>query len=153
MARGEVGRAMSKGLPCFLEAIQRKKGELGKEGGDVECHSMTHPQLSKKVHAFNGSKPRLLTPEEYDQFLTTETLGAKQILERELNKKIIYFAYPYGDYNKTVEAKAVAQLHAWKASRGPVAVAGDNHDLARNLHRSVRPCWIAQARTRSSTAV
>jgi peptidoglycan/xylan/chitin deacetylase (PgdA/CDA1 family) len=73
--------------------------ELQKEGVDVECHSMTHPQLTK-----HGSK----TPDQYDAWLTTETSAAKAILEKELGKKIVYFAYPYGAYNKDVEAKTIA---------------------------------------------
>lgn len=81
--------------------------ELDKEGVDVECHSMTHPQLSKKTQKFHGSR-HLLSPDEYDQFLTSETSGAKEILEQRLGKKIKYFAYPYGDYNKAVEAKVIA---------------------------------------------
>jgi peptidoglycan/xylan/chitin deacetylase (PgdA/CDA1 family) len=73
--------------------------ELGKEGVDIECHSKSHPMLSRK----NGK-----SPEEYDQWLTAETAGAKTILEQHLNKKIVYFAYPFGDYNKQVQDKLVA---------------------------------------------
>jgi peptidoglycan/xylan/chitin deacetylase (PgdA/CDA1 family) len=73
--------------------------ELGKEGIDVECHSKSHPFLSHK----NGK-----TPEEYDKWLTAETAGAKSTLEAHLHKPIIYFAYPYGDYNKEVQDKLIA---------------------------------------------
>jgi hypothetical protein len=48
------------------------------------------------------------SPEQYDQWLTAETAGAKAILEQHLNKKIVYFAYPFGDYNKAVQDKLVA---------------------------------------------
>ena len=73
--------------------------ELGKEGVDVECHSKSHPMLGHK----NGK-----SPEQYDQWLTAETAGAKAILEQHLNKKIVYFAYPFGDYNKEVQDKLVS---------------------------------------------
>jgi peptidoglycan/xylan/chitin deacetylase (PgdA/CDA1 family) len=73
--------------------------ELQKEGVDIECHSKSHPMLAHK----NGK-----SPEQYDQWLTAETAGAKAILEQHLNKKILYFAYPFGDYNKQVQDHLVA---------------------------------------------
>jgi peptidoglycan/xylan/chitin deacetylase (PgdA/CDA1 family) len=73
--------------------------ELQKEGVDIECHSKSHPMLAHK----NGK-----SPEQYDQWLTAETAGAKAILEQHLNKKIVYFAYPFGDYNMQVQDKLVA---------------------------------------------
>jgi peptidoglycan/xylan/chitin deacetylase (PgdA/CDA1 family) len=73
--------------------------ELDKEGVDIECHSKSHPMLGHR----NGR-----SPEQYDQWLTAETAGAKAILEQHLNKKIVYFAYPFGDYNKEVQDKLVA---------------------------------------------
>jgi peptidoglycan/xylan/chitin deacetylase (PgdA/CDA1 family) len=84
----------SKGAASWDDLI-----ELQKEGVDIECHSKSHPMLSRK----NGK-----SPEEYDQWLTAETAGAKAILEQHLNKKIVYFAYPFGDYNKQVQDKLVA---------------------------------------------
>lgn len=72
---------------------------LQADGVDIECHSMTHPQLTKK-----GSK----TPEQYDAWLTNETAGAKALLEQKLGKPVPYFAYPYGAYNKQVEDKVIA---------------------------------------------
>jgi hypothetical protein len=60
---------------------------------------MTHPQLTRR-----GSK----TPEAYDAWLTNETAGAKAVLEQHMGKPITCFAYPYGDYNKQVEAKVIA---------------------------------------------
>ena len=59
---------------------------------------MTHPQLTR-----HGSK----TPEQYDAWLTNETVAPKAILESKMGKTIKYFAYPYGEYNKQVEAKTV----------------------------------------------
>jgi peptidoglycan/xylan/chitin deacetylase (PgdA/CDA1 family) len=73
--------------------------ELDKEGVDVECHSMTHPLLTK-----HGSK----TPEQYDAWLTNETVTSKAVIEQHLGHPIKYFAYPFGDYNKAVEAKTIS---------------------------------------------
>lgn len=73
--------------------------DLQAQGVDIECHSKSHPFLTHK----NGK-----SPEEYDQWLTAETAGSKATLEQHLGKTIKYFAYPYGDYNKEVEAKVIA---------------------------------------------
>jgi peptidoglycan/xylan/chitin deacetylase (PgdA/CDA1 family) len=72
--------------------------ELQKEGVDIECHSMTHPQLPRK-----GNK----TPDEYAAWLKNETAGAKAVLEQHMGKPITSFAYPFGAYNKQVEQAVV----------------------------------------------
>ena len=82
--------------------------ELQNEGVDIECHSMTHPILPSHSQKWKSPARHVLTPEEYDAFLTDETTTAKAILEQHLNKQIKYFAYPYGEYNKAVEAKVIA---------------------------------------------
>jgi len=73
--------------------------QLQADGVDIECHSKSHPYLAKK-----GGK----TPEQYDAWLTAETAGAKATLEKHLGKPVNYFAYPFGSYNKEVEAKVLA---------------------------------------------
>ncbi|HEV3271838.1 MAG TPA: polysaccharide deacetylase family protein [Candidatus Methylacidiphilales bacterium] len=80
---------------------------LQAEGVDIESHSMTHPQLTRHKQKIKGVWHNL-TPEEYDAWLTNETAGAKALLEKKMGKAITCFAYPYGDYNKEVEAKAIA---------------------------------------------
>jgi peptidoglycan/xylan/chitin deacetylase (PgdA/CDA1 family) len=86
--------AEGKGAASWNDLLQ-----LQSEGVDVECHSKSHPILTKK-----GGK----TPEQYDAWLTAETAGAKATIEQHLGKPIKYFAYPYGAYNKEVEAKVIA---------------------------------------------
>jgi peptidoglycan/xylan/chitin deacetylase (PgdA/CDA1 family) len=81
--------------------------QLQSEGVDIECHSMTHPILTSHTQKFKGAR-HTLSPVEYDEFLTNETAGAKALLEQKMGKSIPYFAYPYGAYNKMVEAKAIA---------------------------------------------
>jgi peptidoglycan/xylan/chitin deacetylase (PgdA/CDA1 family) len=89
-----ITRNESKGAASWPDLV-----ELQKEGVDIECHSMTHPLLTKVGHK---------SPAEYDAWLTTETVNPKAIIEKELGKNVKYFAYPYGAYNKQVEAKAIA---------------------------------------------
>jgi len=72
--------------------------QLQAEGVDIECHSKSHPIMTKK-----GAK----TPEQYDAWLTAETAGAKATLEKHLGRPVPFFAYPYGAYNKEVQAKVV----------------------------------------------
>jgi peptidoglycan/xylan/chitin deacetylase (PgdA/CDA1 family) len=81
--------------------------ELQKEGVDIESHSMTHPQLTRHRQLIKGVWHNL-SPEEYDAWLTNETAGARTLLEQKLGRPIPYFAYPYGDYNSQVKAKAIA---------------------------------------------
>jgi len=81
--------------------------DLQAEGVDIESHSMTHPKLTSH-HQQIKKVWHNLSPEEYDAWLTNETAGAKALLEQKMGKPITCFAYPYGDYNKQVEAKAIA---------------------------------------------
>ena len=82
-----------KGAASWPELLQ-----LQKEGVDIECHSMTHPILTKK-----GNK----TPEQYAAWLQNETAGAKKILEQHMGKTITCFAYPYGANNKQVQQAVI----------------------------------------------
>ena len=52
---------------------------LQADGVDIESHSMTHPQLPKHTQKWKGSI-HALSPEEYDEWLTNETLGSKTLL-------------------------------------------------------------------------
>jgi peptidoglycan/xylan/chitin deacetylase (PgdA/CDA1 family) len=81
---------------------------LQADGVDIESHSMTHPMLTKHHQKDKKGVWHNFSPEEYEQWLTNETAGSKALLEQKMGKPIICFAYPYGDYNKEVEAKAIA---------------------------------------------
>ena len=80
---------------------------LQADGVDIESHSMTHPFLTSHHQKIKGVWHNF-TQDEYDQWLTNETAGSKALLEQKMGKPIPYLAYPYGAYNKEVEAKAVA---------------------------------------------
>jgi len=105
---------------------------LQAEGIDIESHSMTHPQLPKHTQKWKGSI-HLLSPEEYDEWLTNETLGSKTLLEQKMGKQIVALAYPYGAYNKEVEAKAIAAgyQYIFTVADNPVHSTTDPHSIGR----------------------
>jgi peptidoglycan/xylan/chitin deacetylase (PgdA/CDA1 family) len=124
-----ITRTEGKGAASWPDLVA-----LDAQGVDVECHSMTHPILTKKTQKFNG-KTHLLSDAEYDQFLTEETSGAKALLEKELGKTIKYFAYPYGAYNKQVQAKAIAAGFEaiFTVADNPVHVTTDVYSIGRYI--------------------
>jgi peptidoglycan/xylan/chitin deacetylase (PgdA/CDA1 family) len=105
---------------------------LQAEGVDIESHSMTHPQLTHHKQKIKGVWHNF-TPEEYDQWLTNETAGAKALLEKKMGKPITCFAYPYGDYNKEVEAKVIAAGYEaiFTVADNPVHSTTDLHSIGR----------------------
>jgi peptidoglycan/xylan/chitin deacetylase (PgdA/CDA1 family) len=106
--------------------------ELQAEGVDIESHSMTHPQLTRHKQLIKKVWHNL-TPEEYDAWLTNETAGAKALLEQKMGKPITCFAYPYGDYNKQVQAKAIAAGYEaiFTVADNPVHSTTDLHSIGR----------------------
>jgi peptidoglycan/xylan/chitin deacetylase (PgdA/CDA1 family) len=113
--------AEGKGAASWNDLLQ-----LQADGVDIECHSKSHPILTKK-----GGK----TPEQYDAWLTAETAGAKATLEQHMGKPIKFFAYPYGAYNKEVQAKVVdAGFEAvFTVANNPVHPTTDVHSIGRYI--------------------
>jgi peptidoglycan/xylan/chitin deacetylase (PgdA/CDA1 family) len=124
-----ITRTESKGAASWPDLLA-----LQADGVDIESHSMTHPQLTKKVQKFHGSR-HLLSTDEYAQFLTDETAGAKAVLEKELGRPIKYFAYPYGDYNKVVQEAAIAAGYEaiFTVADNPVHITTDIHSIGRYI--------------------
>jgi peptidoglycan/xylan/chitin deacetylase (PgdA/CDA1 family) len=81
--------------------------DLQAQGIDIECHSMTHPNLKLHKQKVKGVW-HSFTPEEYAAWLNNETAGAKTLLEQKMGKPIICFAYPYGEYNTQVKEAVIA---------------------------------------------
>ena len=108
-----------KGAASWPELLQ-----LQSEGVDIESHTMTHPFLTHKMGK---------TPEQYDAWLENETAGSKALLEKKMGKPILYLAYPYGDYNKEVEAKAIAAGYEaiFTVADNPVHSTTDLHSVGR----------------------
>ena len=73
--------------------------ELRDAGVDIQAHSATHQDLRK---AFDKVQKKKLNPEEYQQFLHNEIIGAKQLLESKLAIKVNGFAVPFGYVNDQV---------------------------------------------------
>ena len=105
---------------------------LQADGVDIESHSMTHPTLTKHKQKWKGSIHEL-SPAEYDEWLTNETLGSKTLLEQKMGKPITCFAYPYGAYNKEVEAKTIAAgyQYIFTVADNPVHSTTDPHSIGR----------------------
>lgn len=61
-------------------------------GFSVECHSYTHPNFNnfKKYGSIKGS---------YNQFAYHELLDSKKLIEKNLEKKVKFFCWPYGELN------------------------------------------------------
>lgn len=68
--------------------------EMQRKGISVECHSVTHRDLSKRKKGESIS--------EYVKAVENEVARSKAILEKNLGKRIEYFAYPYGKTNELV---------------------------------------------------
>lgn len=79
--------------------------EMEANGVDIECHTVTHPHLSTL---------------SYDKQLV-ELRDSKTKLEKLLNKKINYIAYPYGSYNSdTVKlTESLGYKMAFTTNEGP----------------------------------
>lgn len=73
--------------------------DLSKEGVEVGSQTKSHPWLTEP-----GSK----TTEQYDKWLANELTGSRRMLELKLKQPITVLAYPYGNFNDTVEKKALS---------------------------------------------
>ena len=73
--------------------------EMRDAGVDIEAHSATHQDLRKP---YDKVQKKRLNPEEYQQWLTAEIAGSKQLLEQKLGIKVNSFAVPFGYINDTV---------------------------------------------------
>lgn len=76
------------GATNYLSWSQLK--ELESWGGEVGCHSHTHPRLINSR----------------EQEMEQEIRGSKEFMERNLGRKVKYFAYPFGQYDGKVRASA-----------------------------------------------
>jgi peptidoglycan/xylan/chitin deacetylase (PgdA/CDA1 family) len=67
--------------------------EMRDAGVDIESHTVSHSPL-------NARKGK--TDEEYLEWLKSEIVGSKEMLEKNLGIQVKAFAYPYGLHNETV---------------------------------------------------
>lgn len=119
--------------------------QLQAEGVDIESHSMTHPNLKLKHQKIKGTWHNF-TDEEYAEWLKNETAGSKALIEQHLGKPVTRFAYPYGEYNKQVEAAAVA------AGYEAIFTVADNPVRTTTSLKSIGRYTITQAVEKNFTA-
>lgn len=74
------------GLPELNMLSWEEVREMGEEGLDFGAHTLSHPHLTD------------LTPEEARR----EVNLSKEVIQSQLNKRVEFFAYPYGDFNSEV---------------------------------------------------
>lgn len=81
-------------------------------GMDVEAHTLTHPRLDK------------ITDEK---ILKSELEDSKAKIEKELSKKVLYFAYPFGKFTDhvVVDVRAAGYEAARTITHGKVGVSED----------------------------
>jgi peptidoglycan/xylan/chitin deacetylase (PgdA/CDA1 family) len=92
--------------------------DMRDNGVDIEAHSATHQDL-REGHTITlaspgGKKTRTkLTGAQYEQWMQSEVVGSKQLLEQRLGIKVNCFAVPFGNYNEHV--KEVARNAGYEA--------------------------------------
>lgn len=70
--------------------------EMAQGGLDIQCHTKTHRDLNKaEDHE---------TLQKYARDINKEITASARIIKEKINKKVKYFAYPYGDTNRLVIA-------------------------------------------------
>jgi peptidoglycan/xylan/chitin deacetylase (PgdA/CDA1 family) len=85
--------------------------DMRDNGVDIEAHSATHQDL-REGHTImvanpGGKKTRTkLTGSAYEQWVESEVVGSKQLLEQRLGIKVNCFAVPFGNYNEHVKELA-----------------------------------------------
>ena len=72
---------------------------MGREGMDIQSHTKSHPYLTRTKQNESHSA--------YHERLQNEIYGSKRILEEKLQLKVDLLAYPYGWFNRDIEAMAI----------------------------------------------
>lgn len=91
---------------------------------DVQCHTLTHPNLSHRKNEESN--------DDYEARLKQELEASKAQLESRLHIRVTQLAFPYGAFNEQVlrATKAAGFEAAWTVNEAPVvSVCGDNQTL------------------------
>ncbi len=92
--------------------------DMRDNGIDIQAHTATHQDL-REGHVIMVMEPggkrtkKKLTGAEYEQWLQSEVVGPKQLLEQRLGIRVNCFAVPFGNYNEHV--KEVARNAGYEA--------------------------------------
>ncbi|MDQ2868899.1 MAG: polysaccharide deacetylase family protein, partial [Verrucomicrobiota bacterium] len=119
-------------------------GEMRDAGVDIEGHSATHQDLKRP---YDKVTKRRLTPPEYQQWLESEIVAPKQLLEQRLGIKVNCFAVPYGLWNEQVkEAVVRAGYEAMFTVYGqPITFRTNNDLMGRYLIEGNKPKVFSDA--------
>src|SRR6266403_920363 len=85
--------------------------DMRDNGVDIEAHTATHQDL-REGHTImvanpGGKRTRTkLTGPQYEQWVQSEVVGSKELLEQRLGIKVNCFAVPFGNYNDHVKELA-----------------------------------------------
>jgi peptidoglycan/xylan/chitin deacetylase (PgdA/CDA1 family) len=85
--------------------------DLRDNGVDIQAHSATHQDL-REGHMITVANPGAkrtrtkLTGPQYEEWVQSEVVGSKQLLEQRLGIKVNCFAVPFGNYNEHVKELA-----------------------------------------------
>jgi peptidoglycan/xylan/chitin deacetylase (PgdA/CDA1 family) len=92
--------------------------DMRDNGIDIQAHTATHQDL-REGHLIMVMEPggkrtkKKLTGAEYEQWLQSEVVAPKQLLEQRLGIRVNCFAVPFGNYNEHV--KEVARKAGYEA--------------------------------------
>lgn len=92
--------------------------DMRDNGVDIQAHSATHQDL-REGHTIMVPEPggkrtkKKLTGAEYEQWVQSEVVGCKQLLEQRLAIKANCYAVPFGNYNEHV--KEIARNAGYEA--------------------------------------
>jgi peptidoglycan/xylan/chitin deacetylase (PgdA/CDA1 family) len=103
--------------------------EMDKYGIDIQCHSVSHSDLS----AVNMDGTYRSGKKLYEELYLS-----KAVMEKKLGKDVAYFAFPYGRYN--LELLELAKMAGYKkvfsTDYGPNIITRDNFCLRRHHIKS-----------------
>lgn len=99
--------------------------EMDRNGIDIQCHSMSHRDLSAVEINETYSSGKILYEELYI---------SKALMEKNLDKAISFFAFPYGRYslNLLELAKQAGYKKVFSTDYGPNIITRDNFCLRRH---------------------
>lgn len=102
----------------------KKLREMDRSLIDIQCHTISHADLTK----VSASKD----PERYRK-LYHEIYASKKVIELRLDKRIEYFAFPYGRYNREIISLAqdAGYTRAFSTDYGSNIITRDNYCLKR----------------------
>lgn len=101
---GIAGGSLGGGQAITWEML----ADMRDNGIDIEAHSATHQDL-REGHTIMVMEPdrkrtkKKLTGAEYEQWVQSEVVGCKTLLEQRLGIRINCFAVPFGNYNEHVK--------------------------------------------------